>query len=236
MKPLICVVLVTVLLLGCKVESKPTPAEPASESEARAAGDDEQGKGDEEQPAGPGGGKTPASALQAKTELLKKALADRQRNKTLGKMVNWRKLATFLPDAFGAFKASQKARGKNFKMDKLETASAKRYYRAGKKDLTVELNDLSVNPMLRASITVARKMKLDLPNGYMEYGLKVGGNPADRAWGIGKDKKSGTGMLKVLVGGRYLVQFKLVGAANADEVIQVYEKLDLARLPALRAD
>lgn len=231
MKVLVCAGLVTILLGGCKGEQK--PASKPAESEDEESGAESDGE-DEETP--PSSGEKLGGAMATKTKILKKALENRKRSKTLGKMVNWRKLAAFLPAEFGAFKSSQKARGKNFKMGKLETASAKRYYLAGKKDLTVELNDLSVNPMLRASIKVARKMKLEMPGGYMEHGLRVGGNPAIRGWGKNEEKKLGVGMLRVLVGGRYLVQLKLVGAEDPDEVIKVFEQLDLAKLPALKAE
>lgn len=225
MKPLIHVCLVAALLCGCKREQKTppttTPAAPAPRTPEEAKGP---------------GAPPSAGTLAAKTRAVEQALKHRKQGKTLGKMVRWRKLAAFLPDKFGAYKATGPARGKNYKRDKMETASAKRYYAAPKKDLTLELNDLSVNPMLRASIAVARKMKLNTPGGYMEHGLRVGQLPANRGWNYSEQKKMGAGKLTVLVGGRYLVQVTLKGAQDPDEVIKTFEQLDLAALPALKAD
>ena len=229
--------LTAALFFGCKgkQEAAPEPEEAETEQEA----DDDDDDDDEAVTSKPKRRRAdepePGAAMAAKTELLKKALKNRKRGKTLGKMVAWRKLAAFLPARFGDYKATGPARGKNFKMGKLETSSAKRYYRAGKKDLTVELNDLSVNTMLRASLRVAQKMKMKTPVGYTEQGLRVGTLPGNRAWGWDEEKKKGFGQLTLLVGGRYLARLKLVWAANEDEVIQVFKSLDLSKLPALKA-
>ena len=146
-----------------------------------------------------------------------------------GKVVPWRKLATFLPDSLGAFKAGGDVRGRTSGFAGMNVTTVRRNYRAGEKRLRIKIVDTTMAPMMKMGFTMALSVNQDSSKGFKK-GKKVQGFPAMHEC----RKTRNRAKLSILVGGRFMAELLLRDAANADEIIQVAKSMNLTGMAALK--
>ena len=151
-------------------------------------------------------------------------------NRQMGRPVNWRKLAPFLPAKVGDFEAVGELDGATRKMGAASHTEVKRRYKAGEKRLSLEIIDTSLVPVMRTPFAVAAMVQEDSTTGYRK-GVKVAGHQALAEW----DSKRKQSEIRVLAGGRFLVTLE-IDDAEVGDAEKLAEKLDLKALSALKLE
>ena len=169
-----------------------------------------------------------AQAAQAAAQAMGAAV--RGAGKKLGPVVNWRKLAPFVPESLPGFESAGDLDGSTSGVGEIKVTRVRRRYRAGKRTATVAIQDTSLMPAIRAGFAMARNVTEDSTR-RLRRPVEVGGQPGVLEW-----RKSGPrSKVQVLVGGRFLVEVSVRPAADTDEALALAGKLDLAGLADLAA-
>jgi len=213
---------------GCKKDETPTPpsggpddpneTETAPKAEPAAAGS---AKAPEGQPANP-------MEAMAKMAQAAQAMAGGQQ-KQFGPVVNWRKLAPFVPQKIGDFAATGELEGSTAGMGGMQTTNVKRRYKADKRELRLEITDTSLVPMLRTGFAMARTVTEDSTKG-LKKGVEVDGAPGLLEWRA-RNKR---GKLSVLAGGRFIVELRLTPTDDPEAVVKIAKTLDLDQLAKVK--
>lgn len=224
MKTIFCLIL-GLVLFACKKDTPQTPQTSQPEAETTKAAPAKTNETQEAQPKGPMG-----EMGKAMQQLANMGKAMQGGEKPMGKVVNWRKLEPFAPDALGSFKADGDMKGGTRGIGAMQATEVKRRYKAGDKDLRLKILDTSMVPMMRAAFTMAQNIKEDTTSG-MKRGTKVLGHPAIVEW----KKSTNRSKLSILVAGRFVVGLELSPSKDPEEVLTVAKSLKLADLAKLEA-
>ncbi len=146
-------------------------------------------------------------------------------------VVNWRKLAPFLPDELAGFSATKDLKGKTAAIGTMKATTVKRRYADGKRKLRLEIIDTSLAPVLRVGFATWKAYSEDSTEG-LKKAIKVDGHQALLNW----RKRNKKGEVTVLVEGRFMVKATLKPAKDPRDVVAVVKKMDLAKLSKMKAE
>jgi hypothetical protein len=188
--------------------------------------------GDKKAPTG-NAAKNPLGQMMQAAKLMQqmgKTMAGQaQKNGLINQVVNWRKLAPFLPDQLGEYKASSDVRGKTGGAAPMMISEVKRRYKKGNQEVRISIADASVTPILRAGFAMAKNFTEDSTEGIKKGGT-VEGHPAILEW-----RKSGQrAKVSLLVAGRFIVHVRVNKAADLAPAMAIAKQLGLAKLAAVK--
>jgi hypothetical protein len=174
-------------------------------------------------------GTDPAEA--EKQVQLAKSLAAMQALGAGGPAVNWRQLASFVPDKLGDFVAKGELDGSTNKAGGFEVTEVKRRYQADKRTLRLKIVDATATPFLRAPFAMATMINEDSTSGYRK-GKTLGGHSAVVQW----KERSKESSVDMLVAKRFLVALQIDDAKTPEEAEQLIVQLKLDDLAQLKAE
>ena len=174
-------------------------------------------------------GKDPEQVKQ-QTEMAKGLAAMQALGGNGGPAVNWRKLATFLPDTIGDLKADGAVKGETQKMGAFEHSQVSRHYKRGDSSVTVTISDGSAMPMLRAPFAMAAMISEDSSEGFKK-GTKIEGHTAIVEWREQAKRSEAT----ALVGEKFVLHVEL-SKATPDAAEAIVKQMPLAELAKLTPD
>ncbi len=237
MKPLISIIaLVALMSTGCKKNAQEVQEEQIKAAVKAAIKATTQ----EEAPAKPLTGPTDApanplaGAAQAQAALAAMAQAGaamQQGGKPMGKIINWRKLAPFLPEKIGDYASTKELKGSTSGMGQMQVSTVKRRYQAGDKKLKVEIIDTTLVPAMRAGFAMIKMINEDSSDG-IRKGTTVAGQPALLEWRKARQR----GKMTIICGERFLVNIRVKPTNDPQEVLKLAKSLDLPGLVKLKAE
>ena len=235
MRHLICIIaLSTLTITGCKKEAPEQAAgdeAPASAAQpAKSTAPPQAAAPHKTEPPQAGGPQGPAQ-MKAAMEAMAKAGAAMQGGQVQGKVVNWRKLAPFVPEKIGDYTPTRELKGSTGGMGQMQVTTVKRRYKAGDKKLKVEIVDTSLVPAMRASFAMIQSINEDSSDG-VRRGTTVAGQPALLEWRKARQR----GKLTIICGGRFLVNISLRPSDDPQEVLKLAASFDLKGLAGLKAE